>query len=155
MTKELWFDFRQGQKISLFSKMSRPALGLPTPVQWVLGTTVYPGVKKPGHEANHSPPFSPKVKNVWNCTFTPSYAFVACTMTTLFYFTLLYFTLLYFTLLYFTLLHFTLWQVKIFHLILALFLPCVDEKSSCTQKIETYFCLSFNQFEAYFVQFIL
>jgi hypothetical protein len=44
------------------------------------------GVKKPEHEANHSNPFSPKVKNEWNCTLTPSYAFMACTVTTLLYF---------------------------------------------------------------------
>jgi len=67
-------------------------------------------------------------------------------------FTLLYSTLLYFSFLYFTLLK-TSEHVS---LILALYLPCVvDEKSTCTQMIETYFCLSCNQFETYFVQFIL
>ena len=34
----------------------------------------YPGgvvVKKPGHEFNHSPPFSAEVKNEWSYTSTP------------------------------------------------------------------------------------
>jgi len=30
MTKEMGFDSRQGKEIFLFSKISRPALGLPT-----------------------------------------------------------------------------------------------------------------------------
>jgi hypothetical protein len=40
----------------LFSKSSRPVLG-PTqpPIQWVLGV-LSPGVKRPGREADHSPP---------------------------------------------------------------------------------------------------
>jgi hypothetical protein len=29
------------------------------------------GVKWPGHEADHSPPFSAEVKNVWSYAFTP------------------------------------------------------------------------------------
>lgn len=34
-----------------------------------------------GHELN-SPPFSAEVKNAWQCTSTPLYAFMACTETT-------------------------------------------------------------------------
>jgi hypothetical protein len=32
-------------------------------------------VKQPGREANHSPPSSTEVKNVWSCTFTPPNTF--------------------------------------------------------------------------------
>jgi hypothetical protein len=44
----------------LFSMASRPALG-PTqpPIQWVRG------VKRPGHEADHSLPTSAEVKKMW------------------------------------------------------------------------------------------
>jgi hypothetical protein len=31
----------------------------------------FPGVKRPGREADHSVPFSAEVKNVWSCTSTP------------------------------------------------------------------------------------
>jgi hypothetical protein len=31
----------------------------------------FPGVKRPGREADHSPPFSTEVKNAWSCTYTP------------------------------------------------------------------------------------
>jgi hypothetical protein len=45
-----------------FSMSSRPALG-PTqpPIQWVPGA-LSPGVKRPGREADHSPPASAEVK---------------------------------------------------------------------------------------------
>jgi len=36
-----------------------------------------PGVKWLGHEADHSPPSSTKVKNVWSYTYTPQYIFMA------------------------------------------------------------------------------
>jgi hypothetical protein len=49
--------------IFLFSSVSRPVLG-PTqaPIQWGLGT-LSAGLKQPGHEAEHSPPSTTKVKN--------------------------------------------------------------------------------------------
>jgi hypothetical protein len=40
------------------------------PIQWVLGALSL-GVKQPGSEADHSPPSSAKVKNVWSYTPTP------------------------------------------------------------------------------------
>jgi hypothetical protein len=52
----LGFDTQQGLGIFLFTIMSGSALG-PTqpPIQWVLGALSL-GVKRPGREADHSPP---------------------------------------------------------------------------------------------------
>jgi hypothetical protein len=60
----------QGQGFFLFIIACGLALG-PTqpPVQWVLGALSW-GVKQPGHEADHSPLSSAKVKNAWRCTST-------------------------------------------------------------------------------------
>ena len=57
------------QETVLFSKVSMPAAG-PTqpPIQWVMCTFL--GVKQPGCEANHFPPFSTEVRNVWSHTAT-------------------------------------------------------------------------------------
>jgi len=38
----------------------------------------FPGVKRPGLETDHSPPFSAVVKNAWRYTSTPQYVFMAC-----------------------------------------------------------------------------
>jgi hypothetical protein len=66
------FDSRQEQGLFLFAATSRPALGLTQPpVQWVL-IALFPEVKRPGREANHSPLSSAEVKNAW------SYASMAC-----------------------------------------------------------------------------
>jgi hypothetical protein len=64
-------------KNCLFSTESRPALG-PTqpPIQLVL-VALSPGVKRPGREADHSPPASADVKKIWIYTSTPPYAFTA------------------------------------------------------------------------------
>jgi hypothetical protein len=57
-----WFESRQDLGIFLFTTASRPASG-PTqpPIQWVPGALSF-GVKRPGCEANHSPPSSAEVK---------------------------------------------------------------------------------------------
>jgi hypothetical protein len=55
----------------LFSKSSRPAPGSTQPIQWV------PGVKRPGREADHSPPTSAEVKKMWIYKPTPPYTFMA------------------------------------------------------------------------------
>jgi hypothetical protein len=49
---------------------SSPALE-PTrpPMQWVPGDITL-GIRRPGREANHSPPSSPEVKNAWSNTST-------------------------------------------------------------------------------------
>jgi hypothetical protein len=51
--------------------MSGPVLG-PTqpPIQWV-PEALSPGAKQPGREADHSPPTSAEVKNMWIYTSTP------------------------------------------------------------------------------------
>jgi hypothetical protein len=51
--------------------MSRTSLG-PTepPIQWVPGAPSL-GVKRTGHEADHSSPYSAEVKNAWSYTSTP------------------------------------------------------------------------------------
>ena len=47
-----WFDFREVQEISHFSKAPRPALG---PTSFPIP---FPEVKRPGREADHSLPSS-------------------------------------------------------------------------------------------------
>jgi hypothetical protein len=60
--------------------VSRPAI-VPTqpPAEWVPG--FFQGVKRPGHEADHSPLPSAEVKNGWRYTSTTSYVFKAWTWT--------------------------------------------------------------------------
>jgi hypothetical protein len=54
----------------LFSTASRPALGSTQPhIQRVPGV-LSPALKRSGREADHSPPFSADVKNVWSNTST-------------------------------------------------------------------------------------
>jgi hypothetical protein len=57
--------------IFLFTTASKPALG-PTqpPIQWVPGV-LFIGTKRPGREADHSPPSNADVKNAWSYTSTP------------------------------------------------------------------------------------
>jgi hypothetical protein len=73
----LGFDSQREVGIFLFTTASRTALG-PTqpPIQWVSGALSL-GVKRPGREADHSPPSSTEVKNAWNYISTPQYAFMA------------------------------------------------------------------------------
>jgi hypothetical protein len=61
----------------LFSTLSRSALGFTQPpIQRVPGA-LSPGVKRPGREADHSPPASAEVKKMWVYTFTPPYVYMA------------------------------------------------------------------------------
>jgi hypothetical protein len=46
------------------------------PIQWVPGTLSL-WVKRPGREADHSPPSSAEVKNAWSYTSTLHYVFMA------------------------------------------------------------------------------
>jgi hypothetical protein len=45
--------------------------------EFVLGSPISPGIKRPGHGADHSPPTSVEVKKIWTYTSTPPYAFMA------------------------------------------------------------------------------
>jgi hypothetical protein len=59
---DLQFKFRQGMRIFLFATASRPAMGPTQPaIQWIPGDFSL-GVKRPGSEADHSPPSSAKIK---------------------------------------------------------------------------------------------
>jgi hypothetical protein len=68
---------RSSSPCRVFSTSSRPALG-PTqrPIQWVTGA-LSPEVKRPGREADHSPPSNAEFKKTWVYTSTPPYAFMS------------------------------------------------------------------------------
>ena len=77
-TEESRFEFRQGQQIIFFCKVSRPVLGpRQPPIQPVLG------IKWPRREADRLPPSKDEVKKEWGCTTTPPYAFMVFLRTTL------------------------------------------------------------------------
>jgi hypothetical protein len=63
-------------RVFLLSTSSRPVLE-PTqrPIQWVAGA-LSPGAKRPGREADHTPPTTAEVKNIWIYTFTPPHVFM-------------------------------------------------------------------------------
>jgi hypothetical protein len=77
-TVRFGFDCRQWQKISVFCKTPRPALG-PTkpPIQWVTGGALT-GSKATGHR---TPPPTAKVKNEWSYISTPLHALLLWTGT--------------------------------------------------------------------------
>jgi hypothetical protein len=55
-----------GRNSSLFAIQSRPALThTKHPAQWVQGT-LSPGLERPVHEVDISPPPSTEVKNAWS-----------------------------------------------------------------------------------------
>jgi hypothetical protein len=64
-----------GQEFSLVHVIQTLGSTQP-PVQWVL-EALSSGVKRQGHEADHSPPASAEVKKMWIYTSTPPYAFMA------------------------------------------------------------------------------
>jgi hypothetical protein len=58
--------------IFLFTTASIPALGpIHPPIQWVPGASSL-GAKRPGREADHSPPSVAEVKNAWIYASHPS-----------------------------------------------------------------------------------
>jgi hypothetical protein len=57
--------------VFLFATASRLALGLThPPIQWVPAALIL-GVKRPGREADYTPPSSAEVNNAWSYAFTP------------------------------------------------------------------------------------
>jgi hypothetical protein len=67
----------RGWVIFLSTTASRPALGpTPPPIQWVLAAPSL-DVKRPGREADHSPPSSVEVNNAWSYTPTPTISLMA------------------------------------------------------------------------------
>jgi hypothetical protein len=73
-----WESIRENIKTSakdnvVYQKLrhNKPWFGA-HPASYPMGTRgSFPGVKRPGCEAYHSPPSSAEVKNVWIYTFTP------------------------------------------------------------------------------------
>ena len=55
--------------IFVLSNTSRPAVGLTKPTQWVPEgeRLILWGVKRPGSEADNSPPSGGQIKNKWSC----------------------------------------------------------------------------------------
>jgi hypothetical protein len=74
-----WFDSRRGLGIFLFATASRPALDTTQPMA---KAAFFPGVKRPGREADHSPPSSAEVKNAWSYTSTLQYVFMVWCLVT-------------------------------------------------------------------------
>jgi hypothetical protein len=68
------FESREGQDFSPLHVVQTGS-GAHQPIQWVPGA-LSPGVKRPGREADHSPPTSAAVKNTWIYTSTSTYAFM-------------------------------------------------------------------------------
>jgi hypothetical protein len=93
---DVGFESWQGLGICLFTTPSRAALGPPQPpIQWVSGALSL-GVKRPGREANHSPPSSQRVRGaIPPLPNKPSWC--GAQLKHRDNFTLLYFTLLHFT----------------------------------------------------------
>jgi hypothetical protein len=58
-------------KIFLVFTGSIPALGPTQPTSKWVSTNLSPGVKRPGHVIDHSPPPSVEVKNTWSYMSTP------------------------------------------------------------------------------------
>jgi hypothetical protein len=68
------FESRQGLGIFLLTTVSRLTLG---PTQPLGSRITFPTVNRPVREADHSPPPTAEVKNAWNYTSAPQYAFMA------------------------------------------------------------------------------
>jgi hypothetical protein len=60
--------------IFLFTTAFRTALGPTQPPIHLVPGALSVGVKRPGREADHSPPSTAEVKTAWSYTATPQYA---------------------------------------------------------------------------------
>jgi hypothetical protein len=63
--------FPAGLGIFLFTTTSRTSLGPTQPPIHLVQGALSLGIKRPGREADHSPPSSAEVKNAWSYTSTP------------------------------------------------------------------------------------
>jgi hypothetical protein len=72
---------RQGQKIFLFSYTVQTGSGAHPASYSVSIGDLSRGLRRPGREVDHSPPFSAEVKN--ECSYFHPYAFMSWTGTTL------------------------------------------------------------------------
>jgi hypothetical protein len=70
------FESRYGPEFSLLQVVQTGSGVHPTSYPMGTGGS-FPGVKRPGREADHSPPSSAEVKKMWIYTSTPPYAFTA------------------------------------------------------------------------------
>jgi hypothetical protein len=61
---------------SLHHRIQNGSGAYPASYQWVPGALSL-GIKRPGREADHSPPSSAEVKNAWSYNSTPKYVFMA------------------------------------------------------------------------------
>jgi hypothetical protein len=69
-------ESRQGQEFS-FLHVVQIGSGV-HPISYPMANGGFsPGVKRPGREADHSPPASAEVKKMWINTSTPPYSFMA------------------------------------------------------------------------------
>ena len=55
------------EDFSLLKNVQTSSVAQPASFQWLLGA-LFPAVKRPGCEVDHSPPSSTEVKNEWNYT---------------------------------------------------------------------------------------
>jgi hypothetical protein len=69
------FESQWGQEFSLLHVIQTDSGHTQLPIQWVL-EALSQEIKRPGREADHSPPTSAKVKT-WVYTSTPPYIFMA------------------------------------------------------------------------------
>jgi hypothetical protein len=75
MTKGSEFEPQQGKEFSLLHVVQTGYGAHPTSNPMVT-RAFFPGVKRPGREANHSQPASAEVKKIWIYTSTLPYAFI-------------------------------------------------------------------------------
>jgi hypothetical protein len=76
MTEGSEFESRYDQECSLLHVV-QTGYGV-HPISYPMGTAgSFPGVKRPGREADHLPPTSAEVKKTWIYTCAPPYAFKA------------------------------------------------------------------------------
>jgi hypothetical protein len=75
-TERSGFESRKGQEFSLLHVVQTGSGFHPTSYTMGPGGS-FSGVKRPGREADHSPPTSAEVKKMWIYTSTTPYAFMA------------------------------------------------------------------------------